>query len=105
MKRVEVEAGGVLADNTTVSKTFNQSNIEAFMRGLKKLTLETGVALTWTDCGIDLIDVRNQLSSDESECGYYSWVTEDGRTGAHDVQWEYEGEDETSIRIGMEAMT
>ena len=62
--------------------------INAFMRKLKQATMETGVAITWTESGIDLIDVQSELDD-----GRYTWVHGDGVIEARDIIWEYEGEE------------
>lgn len=62
--------------------------INAFMRKLKQATMETGIAVAWSESGIELIDVQSELDD-----GRYTWVQGDGVIEARDIIWEYEGEE------------
>jgi predicted RNA-binding protein len=64
------------------------NSINVFMKGLKKLTMETGVAVEWSEHGINLIDVQRELDD-----GRYTWVHGEGVAEARAVMWEYEGEE------------
>lgn len=65
----------------------NNNTINAFMRKLKQATLDTGVAIEWTEIGIGLRDVQNELAD-----GRYTWVSPDNEACAWNIIWEYEGE-------------